>query len=194
MATQSAPRRYTYQEFAALPDDGERRELVYGELLVTLSPTGNHQTIVTNGLILFRSALEQPAEGLVLPDIDVVLSADRAVRPDIVVLTATHIERYRKTHIAGAPDLVVEVLSPGAEQHDRVRKWGWYEEFGVLEYWIAAQTSQTVEIHRRLDSARFADSIVLADDDRLETPLIPRLKATVADLYVGLPNPMASNG
>jgi len=186
MATQSAPRRYTYREFAALPYDGKRHELVFGELYATPSPTGAHQTIVTNGLILFRGALRQPEEGLVLPGIDVVFPDDRAVRPDIIVLSASRRDRYRRTCIARAPDLVVEILSPGGERHDRVRKWAWYEEFGVLEYWIVSQDQMQVEVCRR-EGPRFEEPVVQCAGDRLDTPILPRLSATVADLYAGLP-------
>ncbi|MBM3269237.1 MAG: Uma2 family endonuclease [Candidatus Sericytochromatia bacterium] len=193
MATQSSHGRYTWEKFRALPDDGRRYELVDGELYEMPSPTGTHQIIAFNCALLFDAAISMPAEGIVILDIDVRFSRHRAARPDLVLLSPGRRDRYKETHIAGAPDLILEVLSPSNEAHDRVRKLGWYDRYGVQEYWIAHQDRIRLEILRRGEDGHLGWPVALGPGDRLATPLLPRLDARVDQLFDRLPSPLGQD-
>ncbi len=114
-------------------DDGQRWELIGGEpFCMSPAPGSRHQEIV-GGLFahLFQHFQGRPCQPFVSP-IDVKLSTEDVVQPDIVVVCDR--SQVLETHIEGPPDLAVEVLSPSSHRHDRVRKLRLYARYGVGEY------------------------------------------------------------
>src|SRR6185436_2626854 len=103
-----------YSDYARLPDDGNRYEVIDGEVLVTPAPSTGHQHILANLLFAFRQYLEREPIGVVLPDIDLLFVSGQFLRPA----------------------LVVEILSPTSASIDRVKKPRRYGDFGVPEYWV----------------------------------------------------------
>lgn len=130
-------RPLTYDDLRSMPDDGLRREVIGGELVVTPAPSVGHQRVVGN---LFRMlddhARHHGGEVFVAP-IDVRLGHNDIVQPDLIFMAATA-ERLsgRQLAIEGAPTVVFEVISPGSRGTDRVRKMALYARAGVPEYWI----------------------------------------------------------
>ena len=138
---------WTYDQYAALPYDGKRYEIVNGVLLMAPSPTGPHQDTVGEVFLHLRSHLKLTGLGLVrLAPFDVELTPKDVFQPDIFVVMNTHLDRVLEKKVAGAPDLVVEVASPGTVAYDRLTKYDTYERAGVLEYWIINLDRRTVEI------------------------------------------------
>lgn len=135
-------RKLTYSDYASLPEDGKRYELLDGELIEMASPISEHQTAVFElGRQLGNALKGKPCRGFVSPlDVRFVLPGQspdtsiNVVQPDLMVVCDPYkIDRHG---IVGAPDFVVEVLSPTNLAHDQVRKLSLYESFGVAEYWI----------------------------------------------------------
>ncbi|WP_231877724.1 Uma2 family endonuclease [Ferroacidibacillus organovorans] len=135
----------TYEEYAGLPDDGFRYELV-GQQLDVMSPTPSvlHQLVVS----AMRDVLLKTCEAeylIVLSPVDVVFSSRDVRQPDLVMV---HRERMGIVHVKGifgVPDLIVEVLSPGSFERDRKEKWKTYEAYQVPEYWLVDSLNGTVE-------------------------------------------------
>ncbi len=139
----------TYQDYLQMPDDRNRREILSGDLYVTPAPTPTHQLVVANLLVLLRNYLAHRTTGRVYPaPLDVVLSQVDVVQPDLVFVSNDRLYLVTESSIQGAPDLVIEVLSPSTARLDRGRKKDAYTRFGVREYWIADPDTRTLEIYR----------------------------------------------
>jgi Uma2 family endonuclease len=140
--------RWTYKEYAALPDDGKRYEILNGVLyMAPPSPGEFHQTVVGRMFRFLAAHIEDAGLGRVyLAPFDVELAQNVVVQPDIFVILNENLEKITSTHVVGAPDLVVEVASPGTATYDRSTKQAIYTRAGVPEYWIVDPLSRTVEV------------------------------------------------
>jgi Uma2 family endonuclease len=147
-------RTWTYDDLASLPDDGQRHEILDGELVVSPSPTTRHQRVLLQ-LVKQFLALEQTKVATVwVAPLDVMLSPKVVVEPDLFVIRKGRTSALGTRAIQEAPDLVVEVLSPSTTKHDRTRKRRIYARAGVLEYWLVDPDAETVEVLVLDDVAR----------------------------------------
>ena len=129
----------TIADLVAIPDDGNKYELIEGEIYVSAAPSLVHQITLHNFQMAFGSYLTNNPIGIVVPSPGVIFDDFNSVIPDIVFF-----RHERRSEIAsgdwlnGAPDLVIEIVSPGAENErcDRVLKRRLYGRFGVKEYWL----------------------------------------------------------
>lgn len=143
------PRRsFTYAEYLTLPDD-ERYELIEGELHLTPAPTNRHQKISMRLSYRLMQLIEERSLGTLFSGpTDLVLSEDTVLQPDLLFIAR---EREaiigEKSGIFGAPDLVVEILSPSTATRDLVTKKRLYETHGVREYWIIDPEQNFIEVY-----------------------------------------------
>jgi Uma2 family endonuclease len=136
MATQIA-RPLTYDDLRQTPDDGSRYEIIGGELLVSPSPTTQHQRLVFLLGRIVGDFVDEDRLGMVLPGpVDVRLGVHTIVVPDLLFVRAGRIDIVRAALVEGAPDLVVEVASLSTRGRDNVQKAAAYAEAGVPEYWL----------------------------------------------------------
>ena len=178
-----SPGRWTDEDLWALPHDGNRYEIVDGELLVTPSPATRHQLVVMRfGSRLDDYALRGGGMTLVAP-YDVRMSSRRVVEPDVVYVAAEHLDRITEARCEGAPDLVVEVSSSSTRARDRLAKRALYESEGVLEYWFVDLDNDVIEVYRHHD-IRYAPPLTRGLQDELTSPLLPGFAADVVDLLV----------
>jgi Uma2 family endonuclease len=135
----TALRPLTYDDYLQLPDDGKRYEVIGGELIVNPAPRRIHQEVSSNlDWILQRSLRASGAARLYTHPVDVYLSLNDIVQPDLVVIRTSRLHIYQPEGvIKGAPDIVIEIISPSSQRVDRVRKQVLYARSGVPEYWIA---------------------------------------------------------
>lgn len=177
--------KLTYEDYCLIPEDGKRHEIIDGEEVVTPAPTTRHQRIVGR---LYR-LLADHAEGRVFGEVfvaptDVILAADVIVQPDVLFVAADRAAIVRERGIEGAPDLVVEVVSPGSRRLDEVRKRLLYDRFGVEEYWVVDPELHAVKVYRRTDAGFVRAAELTADaGDALTTPLLPGFEADLAGLF-----------
>ena len=138
----------TYSDYAALPDDGRRYELHWGELSVTPAPGTRHQGAIVNliGLLLEHVRSRGLGRVFVAPT-DCILSNVTIVQPDVLYIATDRLSIISERGIEGAPTLVVEVLSPSTARLDRDRKMKLYAEYGAPYYWIADPESRAVEAY-----------------------------------------------
>jgi Uma2 family endonuclease len=179
--------RFTTDHLLALPEiEGVRYEIIDGELFVSRSPHWHHQFASTRLGGRLDVWSERTGLGLALATPGVVMTLADAVIPDIVWIAAGRLgDAFDSSgHIQIAPDLVVEVLSPGAdnERRDLEAKLGLYDRIGVREYWIISWEQRMVWVHRRLDG-RLRHELTMRDGDALVSPLLPGFACAVVDLW-----------
>ncbi len=143
-----APGEWTYEDYLDLPDDGSRYEIIWGELYMTPAPNIRHQ--MTSGELEFalRTFVKTHNLGVVLDaPCDVLLEPDGTpVEPDILFVSKERNHIVTAKNVNGAPDLIIEILSPSNPEHDRMRKFELYKESGVAEYWIVDPEARTIEV------------------------------------------------
>ena len=138
----------TWQDVQQLPDDGHRHEAIEGELYVTPAPSFRHQRVSQKLEQELLRLLEAPGHGLVVhAPVGVEFpTTHEGVQPDIVFVSSARAHLISDEAIRGAPDLVVEILSPTTAHRDRGVKRKLYERQGVLEYWIVDMEAEAVEV------------------------------------------------
>lgn len=142
--------QWTYDDYALLPDDGKRYEVIRGELYMSAAPRPLHQRVMTRLAFFLEGYLEESNLGTAfVAPIDVLLPEKLGdpVQPDILIVRSDRLHIIGETFIEGAPDLAIEVLSPSNPAHDRSLKYELYPEVGVTEYWIIDPDERMVEVH-----------------------------------------------
>jgi Uma2 family endonuclease len=185
--------RWTTVDLEALPDrlDGTRYEIIDGELYVSRAPDFDHQRVCENVLWPLRRWNDQTGRGEARFTPGVIFAEDDNVIPDVIWISKERLAialGEDRRHLHAAPELVVEVLSPGStnEQRDRDAKLKLYSRRGVHEYWIVDWRARQVEVHRRED-AELRLVATLYASDTLRTPLLPDFVCPVSELFTGLP-------
>ena len=142
----AAPTYWTTKMVRQLPDDSNRYEVVYGELLVTPAPRFDHQLLVSRLTFALNKFLERQPIGLVLSSpADISWGPDVLVQPDVFVVTHAEARRRDWAWIQTLL-LVIEVLSPSTARADRFTKRHRYQEAGVPLYWVVDGDAQRVEV------------------------------------------------
>lgn len=144
-----APGEWTYQDYLDLPDDGNRYEIIWGELyMMTPAPSTRHQRISRNLEYAFWNYVQEHNLGEVLyAPCDLVIEPGATpVQPDILFISRERLEIITEKNVSGVPDLLVEILSAGSSRHDRVTKFKLYEQAGVPEYWLLDPDTRTIEV------------------------------------------------
>jgi Uma2 family endonuclease len=133
-----ATRRYDwdYSDYARLPDDANRYEVIDGELLVTPSPSPDHQVWMGRLMMALHHYVERHGLGLVIQDVDLLFRTGQFLRPDLLVVPPSSRPGITKRGIEMVPSLVVEILSPTSGAIDLVKKPARYGDFGIPEYWV----------------------------------------------------------
>ena len=137
--------KLTYDDYANLPGD-ERYELIDGELILVASPREIHQRILK---ILFRMIVAAEDSGLgwvYFAPLDVVLTEHNVVQPDLLFISKDRLDIITAANVQGAPDLVVEILSPSTSRLDRSRKRELYERHQVKEMWLVDPEDRKISV------------------------------------------------
>jgi Uma2 family endonuclease len=179
--------KLTYEDLTHLPADGKRHEIIDGEHYVTPSPATRHQAIARNLTGLLFSFLRGRHVGTIFhAPYDVVLSPHDVVEPDLLFVSAARLAILTEANAQGAPDLVVEILSPGSRRRDEIVKRDLYERSGVTEYWIVDPEAETVKVFRRdAKGGAFERPELLSQrhGDKLTTPLIAGLEMPLDEVF-----------
>ena len=138
----------TYEDYCALPDDGKRHEILDGELYMTPSPGVAHQRVAGNLFVALRTFVTGRKIGEVfIAPVDVILEATSVVVPDLLFVGRDRAGIVTDRGIEGAPDLIVEILSPGTERRDRVEKAPLFARHGVTHYWLVDPDARALEAY-----------------------------------------------
>ena len=165
--------RWTYAEFARLPSEGSTRyEVIDDELYVTPAPGARHQRIVTDLVTFLNTFVRAHDLGeLFVSPFDVLFAEGDYMEPDLVFVRRDRVELLSDRGVEGAPDLLVEVLSPSTARRDRGIKLERYRHFGVAEYWIVDPESRTFEVWRLAEGVD--QPVVLGAADHLKWEPLP---------------------
>jgi Uma2 family endonuclease len=178
--------KLTYDDFLLFPDDGMRHELIDGEHYVTPSPNTRHQRISGRLHLLIGNWLEtHPVGELFFAPFDVVFSRFDVVEPDLLYLSkARAAEVLTALHVAGVPELVIEIGSPGTRKRDETLKRRLYERTGVTEYWVVDPDLDAIRVYRQ-SGATFDRPLELSAEagDVLTSPLLPGLEIPLARVF-----------
>jgi len=138
--------KWTYKEYAAIPEDGLRHEIIDGEHFVNPSPSTQHQHVSKRLQYQIYTKIELAGLGVMFnAPMDVQLSENDIVQPDLVVILNENVRKITPTKIKVAPNLVVEILSPSTSGNDQTIKKDLYERSGVTEYWVVDPFEQQVD-------------------------------------------------
>lgn len=177
--------RYTYRDYLDLPETAERCELIDGEYWIMTSPTGPHQGAVLNlSWELWHFVRTNRLGKVFIAPFDVVLSPDDVFQPDVMFLSNGRMRRYTGDNIRGAPDLVMEVLSPSTASRDRGVKLERYARFGVLEYWLIDTAAKNIQV-LAANVGAFERAGVYGEGDTLLSPLLAGLRLDVSEIFAG---------
>ena len=174
----------TYEDYAALPNDGNRYEILEGELAVTPAPSTKHQTASVNLTVLLTQHIKARDLGkLFHAPVDLILESTSVLQPDLLFVAKARQNIITDRAVEGAPDLVIEILSPTTSRSDRVTKAQIYARHKVPAYWIVDPELETVEIYLlNVDSYRL--TATLQGEIPMPVPPFADLKFAAKDLFI----------
>lgn len=188
----STAEKFTSADLALMPEDGKRYEIIEGELYVSRQPSLEHQYTCGQFFRYFDEWNDQGNHGVALIAPGLIFADDDDVAPDVVWISHERMSNAVDSagHLRAAPELVIEVLSPGAanERRDREIKLKLYSRRGVGEYWIVDWMQRLVEVHRRQRGA-LRQVATLYAEDALTSLLLPGFSCQVSKLFFTPPSP-----
>ncbi len=174
--------KFTHSDLLAIPDDGKHREIIDGDMFVTPSPDLSHQRISRRLEFTLMKYFEAHPIGEVFDaPLDVILDDINVLEPDLLIVLSEH-QEILKDWVRGAPDIVIEILSPTSVGHDRGPKLKAYARFGVREYWIVDREQHAIEVYR-LGRSGYQLSRTFHNQDMLTTPLLPGFALEVGTIF-----------
>jgi Uma2 family endonuclease len=175
----------TIADLEIMPDDENRYELVEGELIVSRAPGLTHQRVLLNLSTIIKNYLEQNPVGEVFATPGVIFDGFNSVIPDLAFVSRERLPLIApEERITAAPELMIEIVSPGSEnaRRDRVVKRQVYAKHGVQEYWVVDPEQRTLEVYRLQQQSLELFSI-LVDQAEVASPLLPRLSFPVIKIF-----------
>ncbi len=180
--------QWTIRDLAVISDDDgwKRHEIIDGELYMTLAPPIRHQGSASRFNIRLGVWSEKTGLGQPFQTPGVIFTPTDAVIPDVVWVSHDRLKNGTDDagHLTVAPELIIEILSPGDQNHQRDKefKLKLYSRHGVQEYWIANWQLKTIDLYRHHDGALHFVSTLLSSDT-LTSPLLPGFSVAIVDLF-----------
>ena len=174
--------KLTYEDYSKTPED-ERYELIDGELIMAPSPNRAHQTVQAKlGSALHARVQAEDLGEFFFTPFDVVLSMYDTVQPDLIFVSNENADVITDANIRGAPDLVVEIISPSSTARDWVVKRDLYARHGVKEYWVIDPVERTVWT-MILDDRILELAATLREGDTLSSETVSGFSVNVSDIF-----------
>jgi len=176
--------RYTYADYLEW-EGPERYQLINGEAYMMASPSVSHQAIVRELLLNFGSWLRGKTCQVFSAPLDVRLfpkkdrSDNTVLQPDLLVVCDSKI--LSKKSVDGAPDLIIEIMSPSNTHSQLFYKFNHYLKAGVREYWVINPEEKIVNVHIYEDGRYF--TTLYKDDDRIPVNILPGLEIALEDIW-----------
>ena len=183
VATTQPVVKFTYEDYLTTPAD-ERYELLDGDLIMVPAPNLKHQHVLGNLHYHLRQFITEHGTGrLFLAPCDVFLSDSNVVQPDLLFVSREREHLLSDGEkVRGAPDLVVEILSPSTADKDRGSKRELYGRHGVAEYWLVDPIAETVSIHRQRGGV-LSSADTFSRGQTLRSPLLAGLELRLNDVF-----------
>ena len=185
LAVERNAKRWTYEEYYRLTPEShaERYEIDHGELVPMASPTVTHQRVTMElaSLMIAFVRAHDLGEVLVAP-LDVIFGEDETSQPDALFITKARADIIQDRGIFGAPDLVVEVLSPSSTRRDRQEKSTKYLRFIVQEYWLVNPAERSIEV-RVWREGHWAVHSLARETGKAESLVLPDFSLDLAQIF-----------
>jgi len=175
----------TIADWDLMPEDGNRYEIIEGDLVMSRAPSLLHQLVVHSFDKHIGVYLDDNPIGKVVPGPGVIFDEFNGVIPDLIFIRNERLTEIASgQRVQGAPDLVIEILSPGPdnERRDREVKRRLYGKFGVKEYWIADLENHRIEIYRLKDGI-LEPTRTLGETDEITTDILPGFRCSVQAIF-----------
>ncbi|MBF0491900.1 MAG: Uma2 family endonuclease [Deltaproteobacteria bacterium] len=174
--------RLNYQDYIQLPED-KRYELIDGDLYMVPAPIPFHQKVIMYLAFELQRFVEKQKIGeIFFAPVDVYLSDEDVVQPDLLFISKNRSGIIEEKYICGAPDLVVEVLSPASKARDKGIKKHLYDKFGVQEYWLVDPEAKSIEV-LQMKEAGLKTFKVFAANSSLKSPLLKKLNLSLKKIF-----------
>jgi Uma2 family endonuclease len=180
-------KRLTVDDLDAMPEEheGDRHELIDGELVVSPPPGLRHQTVSSNVVFALELHVRATNAGRVsTAPTGIQLAPDNVLIPDACFVAADRVPATASKYLSEPPDLVVEILSPRTRRRDQGAKRELYARFGVREYWIVDPTARRITI-LSLAGNRYA-SLPLSADGAIQSRVLPGLRLHLEEVFAGI--------
>ncbi len=189
----SGKRRQTYKDYLQLPSDDFHHQLIEGEIVMTPAPKVIHQMVKSNLQKHLLQFVENKQLGLVLDaPCDVYFDEHNVVQPDLFFISRNRLSIVAEDVVKGAPDLIVEVLSPASAYYDLVEKKALYARAGVKEYWIVDPKWHWIEVYWNHEGS-FQLQQRAEKEGVVQSRLLPDFQVSLARIFQSLPgSPQAS--
>jgi Uma2 family endonuclease len=177
--------KLTYEDLASISDESKRYEILDGDLFVTPSPAIKHQIVSRNLGVLLHAHVRELGLGEVLfAPTDVVLDTHTVVVPDILFVSNARMHVIQPHAIIGAPDLLIEILSPSTADRDRDVKARLYARFGVAHYWVVDAAAHTIDVFEGSGTGNpYAEGRRYAGDAKARIVPFAKLQIDLATLW-----------
>ena len=173
----------TYEDYCALPNDGRRYEILEGELAVTPSPSRAHQRVSGNLFVILYTHVRERGLGEVFhAPFDVILEKTSVVVPGLLFVSRDRLGIVTDRGVEGAPELIVEILSSGTVQRDRVEKAQLYARHGVPHYWLVDPEARAIEAFELVEG-QYRRTARLAGEATFVPSLFPGLAIPLSTLW-----------
>ena len=182
MVTQKPRIKLTYEDYRTTPED-KRYELLDGELTMAPAPRTSHQSVqIALGSRMYGFVEAEGLGQVFLAPTDVVLSDTDVVQPDILFVSSERAHIITEDNIQDAPDLVIEILSPGTAERDRGFKRALYARHGVREYWLVGPDSATVTV-LALEEEGFEVVGTYGEGETFASPTLGGLEISIDEVF-----------
>lgn len=175
------PKRWTYEEYTRL-DDEQRYEIIDGELLMAPAPDWTHQDWSRK---LFRRldkfVIDHKLGEVAYAPVDVVLDSENVVQPDLLFIARANLAILQTRGVFGAPDLLVELISPSSVRRDRYVKKGLYARFRIKEYWIVDTANKSLEIWK-LQNRQFELHCMVEEKGKVTSSVLPGFEFDLSEI------------
>ena len=174
--------KFTYVDYLNAPED-KRYELLDGDLVMTPAPGELHQRVsIVLGWKLIEFVTERGLGRVYQAPFDVVLSDTDVVQPDLLFVSDARAHIVTAANVRGAPDLVVEILSPSTAERDRTFKRSLYARHGVSEYWIVDTVAKNVTVLLFRDGG-FEVAAEYGEGENLTSPALPGFALSIDEVF-----------
>ena len=183
LVIQPGEKNYTVEDYLAITDEYPRYELLEGQLIEMVSPTSKHQRVLFRlaQMLATHCQARDLGEVMVAP-LDVILSRTIVLQPDILFISKARKAELIGERITGAPDLVIEILSPATSARDLNQKRKLYARHGVKEYWIVDPDDETIEV-QRVQGNIFSTLAIFEKGQSLTSPTFEGLAVEINPVF-----------
>ncbi|RJQ24722.1 MAG: Uma2 family endonuclease [Peptococcaceae bacterium] len=173
---------YTYADYALLPE-GAPYQLIGGKLVMTPAPTTYHQIISMRLEVKLANFVAEKDLGIILyAPVDVYFEEKETYQPDIVFIARDRLHIIEPAKIKGAPDLVVEILSPSTGYYDLKKKARTYARHGVKEYWVVDPEDKSIEVYMG-EEGKFVLNQRVEEEGKIESIIIDGLEMETKEIF-----------